>query len=75
MVQQVASLIQEAAASTDTSGVEAIQHTVHTLAAGTKEMPANTEAGCKIITATARFNGGNLLSLPSRFHLEAGFNL
>lgn len=46
LVEQVTSQIQEVAAATQqlTSGVEVIQHTVHTLAAGTKETSANTEA-------------------------------
>lgn len=49
LVEQVTSQIQEVAAATQqfTSGVEVIQHTVHTLAAGTKETSANTEAVAK----------------------------
>ncbi|MGG0902689.1 methyl-accepting chemotaxis protein [Bacillus subtilis] len=46
LVEQVTSQIQEVAAATQqlTSGVEVIRHTVHTLAVGTKETSANTEA-------------------------------
>ncbi|MEC2184122.1 hypothetical protein P9G43_16110 [Bacillus spizizenii] len=41
------SLDRVAATQQLTSGVEVIQHTVHTLAAGTKETSANTEAVAK----------------------------
>lgn len=72
LAEQVTFQIQEVAAATPqlTSGVEVIQHTVHTLAAGTKETSVNTEAVAK--SSQEQLNLMEEISLRCRIAIPIG---